>query len=171
MTANGRGRSYSDPYVSGVGLGLVLLGCFVLLGRGLGASGAFTRVAASAASTLAPEAASASPVFARYDPGLAQQWILFEVAGVILGGYVSARLAGRARIEVERGPTTSPLGRLTAAFLGGAAMGTGAVLARGCTSGLALTGGAMLSVGAWIFMLAAFASAYAVTPLIRRLWR
>ena len=50
-------------------------------------------------------------------------------------------------------------------------MGLGAVLARGCTSGQALSGGALLSVGSWAFMMAAFAGGYAAAPLFRRLWR
>jgi uncharacterized membrane protein YedE/YeeE len=50
-------------------------------------------------------------------------------------------------------------------------MGIGAVLARGCTSGLGLTGGALLSVGSWLFIGAAFAAAYAVSPLLRKAWR
>jgi hypothetical protein len=50
-------------------------------------------------------------------------------------------------------------------------MGVGAVLARGCTSGLALTGGALLGAGAWLFMIAAFAAAYLVAPVARRMWR
>ena len=31
-------KRYSDPYLAGIGLGLVLLASFVLAGRGLGAS-------------------------------------------------------------------------------------------------------------------------------------
>jgi hypothetical protein len=50
-------------------------------------------------------------------------------------------------------------------------MGAGAVLARGCTSGQALTGGALLSVGSWAFMLSAFAAAYVVAPALKRTWR
>jgi len=57
------------------------------------------------------------------------------------------------------------------AFAGGTAMGVGAKLARGCTSGLGLTGGATLSVGSWLFIMAAFAGAYAAAPLLRRAWR
>ena len=49
-------------------------------------------------------------------------------------------------------------------------MGVGAVLARGCTSGQALTGGALLSVGSWIFIGAAFGAAYVVAPLVKRAW-
>jgi hypothetical protein len=29
----------------------------------------------------------------------------------------------------------------------------------------------MLSVGSWLFIVAAFAAAYAVAPIVRRLWR
>jgi uncharacterized protein len=50
-------------------------------------------------------------------------------------------------------------------------MGVGAKLARGCTSGLGLTGGATLSVGSWLFIIAAFVGAYAAAPLLRRAWR
>ncbi len=147
---------YSDPYVAGVVLGLVLLSAFVFAGRGLGASGAFTRAAAA---IVPVETTDRDP------------WLLYEVGGMIVGGFVSAFFAGRLKAEVERGPRMSPSGRLAFAFAGGGAMGIGAVLARGCTSGLALTGGALLSVGSWIFMLAAFASAYALAPLLRRAWR
>ena len=50
-------------------------------------------------------------------------------------------------------------------------MGVGAVLARGCTSGQALTGGALLSVGSWMFIAGTFAAAYLVAPLLARSWR
>ena len=42
-----RPRPYSDPYLAGAALGLVLLGAFVITGRGLGASGAFASSVAS----------------------------------------------------------------------------------------------------------------------------
>ena len=61
--------------------------------------------------------------------------------------------------------------RLAIAFAGGGVMGAGAVLARGCTSGQALTGGALLSVGSWAFMLSAFAAAYLVAPALKRTWQ
>ena len=40
-------RRYADPYVAGVGVGLVLLAAYAIAGRGLGASGAFASVAAA----------------------------------------------------------------------------------------------------------------------------
>jgi hypothetical protein len=50
-------------------------------------------------------------------------------------------------------------------------MGFGSKLARGCTSGQALTGGALMSVGSWAFMIAVFASAYAFAYVVRRQWK
>ena len=163
-------RPYANPYVAGVGLGLVLLAAFVLTGQGLGASGAFASAAAGAVKAVAP--GQANDWFQRYlsrDPWA--DWLVFEIAGVFLGAFASAVLAGRLRGEVERGPRIAPAQRLAFAGLGGVALGVGAVLARGCASGQALTGGALLSVGSWLFMIGAFAAAYAVAPLARGLWR
>jgi len=154
-------RAYANPYAAGAALGLVLLASFVFAGRGLGASGAF----AWAVARVAPS----NEYFARYEMG--DLWLVFEIAGVIAGGFVSAAFAGRLRREVERGPRSSSRARLACAFGGGAAMGIGAGLARGCTSGLALSGGALLSVGAWAFMIAMFAVALLLSPLMRWEWR
>ena len=166
-------RPYCDPYVTGACLGVVLLAAFVITGRGLGASGAFATTAAGLTHAIAPSAADANPYFARYlgGDGPWRDWLLFEIAGVTLGGFASAWAAGRLRAEVERGASAPRRARLALAFGGGAVMGLGAVLARGCTSGIALTGGALLSVGAWLFMLAAFAGAYLAAPVWRRMWR
>ncbi len=173
VRARASAQPYSDPYVTGVGLGLVLLAAYVVMGRGLGASGAFASTAAGAANAILPARAQASTLFAGYlgaEGGPWLDWLIFELLGVAIGGLVSAWLAGRLRAEVERGPRMSRHSRLAAAFGGSSTVGLGAVLARGCTSGQALTGGALLSVGSWVFMLAAFASAYAVAPLVRRAW-
>src|SRR5207248_6511110 len=95
-------KPYADPYLAGVALGLVLRASFVFAGRGLGASGAFTRGAADAMAALAPQRAAASPLFARYADG--DHWLLLELAGVVIGGFLSALLAGRLELAVERGP-------------------------------------------------------------------
>jgi uncharacterized protein len=167
-------RAYSDPYLAGIGLGLVLLAAFVIVGRGLGASGAFGASAAGIVEAVSPARASGSAYFARYlatPGGPWHEWLLFEIAGLLAGGYLSARLAGRVRREIERGHNTARSARLAIAFGGGAAMGLGAVLARGCTSGQALTGGALLSVGSWIFIGSAFAAAYLIAPIVKWSWR
>ena len=165
-------RAYADPYLAGAGLGLVLLAAFVLVGRGLGASGAFASTAAGAVAAIAPERAAASPLFSHYleAQGPWLEWLNFELAGVLLGAWISAALAGRLRMAVERPAALARGSRLAFAFGGGVAMAAGAALARGCTSGQALTGGALLSVGGWLFLCVAFAAAHALAPLVRKLW-
>lgn len=164
-----------DPYVAGVGLGLVLLASFVLAGQGLGASGAFSTTVASAASVVvgskrAASNAALSPYLSNGTLNPFHDWVLLEVAGVVLGGFASSWLAGRWRIGVDRGNGVTEKRRVWTALGGGILMGLGAKFARGCTSGLALTGGAQLSVGGWVFILTCFASAYLLAPMVRRLW-
>jgi hypothetical protein len=166
---------YTSPYLAGVGIGIVLLLSFVLMGRGLGASGAFSSVVAATVSTAAPSHAVGNTFYARNlgdgatDP--LKDWLVLEIVGVLIGGFASAYLAGRIRWTTEHGVGITDRGRLINAFIGGAAMGIGAKLAHGCTSGLGLTGGATLGVGSWLFVVAAFAGAYAAAPLLRRAWR
>lgn len=166
-------KPYANPYLSGFALGLVLLAAFVIMGRGLGASGAFASAASAVSVSVSPENTRANDYFARYltaqgSPRI--DWLVIELMGVTLGGFLSALFAGRLRRSIERGPRISDASRLRNAMIGGSVMGVGAVLARGCTSGQALTGGALLSVGSWLFVGAAFAAAYAVAPLVRRAW-
>ncbi|HEY6508366.1 MAG TPA: YeeE/YedE thiosulfate transporter family protein [Vicinamibacterales bacterium] len=169
-------RPYTDPYLAGVGVGLVLLGAYVVVGQGLGASGAFASVVASATAVVqGPEQAKLSAAVAPYLPrGVAsplEDWLVVELVGVILGGFSSAWVAGRVRRTTERGDNLGVGPRLLAAVCGGALMGVGAKFARGCTSGQALSGGALLSVGSWTFIAACFAAGYALAPAARRLWR
>jgi uncharacterized membrane protein YedE/YeeE len=168
-------RRQADPYVCGVGIGVVLLAAYALAGQGLGASGAFASVAASlTAAAIGTTRATASPALAPYLPdGIAsplRDWLVWELVGVAAGAFVSAWRGGRLTWGIERGPRVTTTSRLLAAVAGGAVMGVGAKFARGCTSGQALSGGALLSVGSWIFILTAFAAAYACAPLARRLW-
>jgi uncharacterized protein len=171
-----KGKPFADPYLAGVGLGLVLLAAYVVAGRGLGASGGFASVVAAATAAVeGPARASQSPAVAPYlTHGITSpltDWLVLELIGVAIGGFVSAKLAGRTRLVVERGPNVSATSRIVAAIGGGLLMGVGAKFARGCTSGQALTGGALLAAGSWIFIATCFASAYVLAPVARRLWR
>ena len=163
---------YASPYTAGVGLGLVLLASYVFAGRGLGASGAFAAVAASAANVAAPASTQANPWFASRlsDSGVMTDWLVVEIVGVIVGGFISAWLAGRVHFAIERGPRITARPRLVIAAGGGLVMGAGAVFARGCTSGQALTGGALLSAGSWLFVAAAFGAGFLTMYFARRAW-
>jgi len=164
-----------NPYLAGLGLGLVLLTAFVLMGRGLGASGAFSTVVAVAVDAAAPTHATRNDFYRGYLEngfgGPFKSFLMFEVIGVLIGGFISGSLAGRVRRTIERGPRMSAQGRIAFAILGGALMGFGAKLAGGCTSGQGLSGGAVLGLGSWAFMLMVFAGGYAGAYFMRRQWR
>lgn len=167
-------KPYSNPYYVGFGLGLVLLAAFVIMGRGLGASGAVSTAVSVGVSTVAPEHAQSNDFFAKYlgtgTTNPFKDWLVFEVLGVLVGGFLSGSLAGRVKSKVEKGPRVTTRTRMIYAFVGGSLMGFGAKLARGCTSGQALTGGALLNLGSWAFMMAVFAGGYAMAYFVRRQW-
>ena len=167
-------QPYWNPYLAGFGLGLVLLSAFVIMGRGLGASGAFSTVVAVGVNTVAPHHAETNAFYQGYlgDGTVSpfKSWLVFEVLGLIIGGFISGILAGRIKKTTEKSEHISFKMRYVYAFFGGALMGIGAKLARGCTSGQALTGGALLNVGSWIFMLMVFVGAYGAAYFIRRQW-
>jgi len=97
-------------------------------------------------------------------------WIVFLTIGTVAGGFISGLIGRRVRLETNKGPQIGNTSRWIMAFLGGGLMGYGARLARGCTSGQALSGGAVLSVGSWAFMFAVFAGAYALAYFLRKFW-
>ncbi|SNS83395.1 hypothetical protein SAMN05421640_1436 [Ekhidna lutea] len=167
-------KPYWNPYICGIGLGLVLLATFLVMGRGIGASGAMTSVVATGVQTVSKSHAEANTFYMGYlGDGTVhplKDWLVFEVLGVLIGGFISGRLAGRNKIKIEKGPLITNNRRFLFAFVGGIIMAFGTKLARGCTSGQALTGGAMMNVGSWLFMIALFAGAYAMAGFVKRLW-
>jgi len=166
-------KPYWNPYAAGVLLGIALLLAFLVAGQGLGASAMPKRGVALVAHEIAPAWTAQNATLGRYVEGGAnpmKDWLVFEVVGVIAGGFLGAMLAGRFKATVEKGPRISTRGRLGYALAGGVIMGFAAALARGCTSGQALSGGALLATGSWVFMLMVFGGGYAVAWFVRRQW-
>jgi len=165
-------RAYWNPYFVGFLLGLVLLATFLVTGRGLGATGAFSSVAAWLAGLFSPDHVAANPVHSRYwnegDPLLS--WTIFLLIGAFIGALVSGLQGGRVGLTIERGPRVSDRTRLILAFSGGFIAAFGAKIAKGCTSGQALSGGSMLNVGSLVFMGAVFLSAYLLAYFVRKEW-
>lgn len=168
-----RADKFWNPYLAGVALGLVLLASFLVMGRGLGASGASHRIGVATLDLITPEHVSQVPhlASAKEHGHPLDEWLVFEVLGVILGGAVGAATSGRLKAEVLRGPRIGTGARLAMALGGGVLMGMAARLARGCTSGQALSGGALLSAGSWAFIAMVFAGGYAMAYFVRREWR
>ncbi len=163
-------RPYSNPYLAGVLLGLVLLASFVVLGAGLGASsgiariGAWTSMCAAATHTLGCE------YFGAWGERPLNYYLVFMLAGTFAGALFSAIQARRVRVQVERGAGFPAGRRLLYALAGGVIVGFASRLAQGCTSGQALSGGALLLTGSLVFMICVFVSGYAVAWFVRRQW-
>jgi len=166
-------KAYINPYLAGILLGLVLFTAFLLTGNGLGASGGLNRILVFFEDLVAPGHVDRTPyliAMAGGDKNPLDSWIVFLTIGTIFGGFTSGWIFNRVSTETNRGPRVSKSLRWFMAFIGGALMGFGARMARGCTSGQALSGGAVLSVGSWAFMFAVFAGAYALAYFLRKFW-
>lgn len=166
-------KPYWNAYVAGIGLGLVLLATFLLAGRGLGASGAMTRFTTFVTDKVTLGAAESNAYFKKYLPENKHpldDFLVYMFVGIFIGGLFSGSAARRVRKEIVRGPRTTDRRRLFFAFLGGILSALGARLARGCTSGQALTGGATLAVGSWLFMISIFIGGFALAYFMRREW-
>ncbi|HQR21031.1 MAG TPA: YeeE/YedE thiosulfate transporter family protein [Burkholderiaceae bacterium] len=165
-------KPFWNPYLVGFLLGLVLIATFAVTGRGLGATGAFSSVAAWLAGLFSPEHAAANAVHSRYwnEGAPLQSWTLFLLIGAFIGALVSGLQGGRVGLAVERGPRVSDRTRLILAFGGGFIAAYGAKIAKGCTSGQALSGGSLLNAGSLVFMGAVFLAAYVLAYFIRKEW-
>jgi hypothetical protein len=163
-------KPYMNPYLAGVLLGLVLLASFVILGAGLGASGGIARIGASLSMCVAGSHTLGSEYFGKWGANPLNYYLVFMFTGTFLGALFSAILANRVRIQVERGAAITVKRRLGYALSGGVIVGFASRLAQGCTSGQALTGGAMLLTGSLVFMLCLFAGGYATAWFVRRQW-
>lgn len=168
MTKN----SYWSPYVAGTGLGLTLLATFYVAGWGLGASSSFSLLTAVGMNRVLPEFTRGLPYFSNYLRAEAplMNWMLFEVAGLFAGAFSAALLSRDFRFRFDRGPHAGAGPRFFAALAGGIMIGFSSRLARGCTSGVALSGGAQLAVAGWIFIIAMFVSGFIAARFVRRLW-
>lgn len=170
MKKNPPKQENMNPYLAGVLLGCTLLASFLVLGAGLGASGGLARFAAALEGFVAPGHTLSSEYFGRWGAYPLQYYLVFMLLGTFAGGFFSALQANRLSIQIEKGLKASPRLRLGLAFAGGILVGFASRLAQGCTSGQALTGGAMLLTGSLVFLVCVFAGGYAAAHFVRRQW-
>ena len=163
-------RPYSNPYVIGFVLGVVLLASFLTLGAGLGASSGMARVAAYLEHRVAPSHMLASEYFGKWGSQPLYYYLVYMAAGIVLGGLFSAILSRRLKPMLEKGTSFSSAKRLFFAGIGGLLVGFASRLAGGCTSGQALSGGALLLTGSLLFLICLFAGGYASAYFFRRQW-
>lgn len=167
------GSYYINPYLGGILLGLILFATYYITGRGLGASGAVKSSVVTTVHAISPGHAEQSGYYSQFlsdEESPMNNWLVFEVLGVMAGAFFSGALWGRLKVKTEHSPKISPRTRLIAALTGGLLFGFGSQLARGCTSGAALSGMAVMSSSGIITMLAIFGSAYLFSWTFKRLW-
>jgi len=166
-----RKNIYANPYLAGFALGLTLLFTIWVSGHGLGASGAIKNFTITLTQKFAPSFAEQSYFFGSFDTStLWNQWIVIMFLGVMIGGFLSGAVAGRLKLQVDKGPRATIAARLIFAVIGGALFGIGAQLGKGCTSGAALSGMAVLSTSGILTMMAIFGTGFAIAFLFRKLW-
>jgi uncharacterized membrane protein YedE/YeeE len=166
------GAAQWSPYLAGIGLGLTVAVSMIYCGRILAVSGAFDKLAAYLGAALFP----AHPYW-RHVMSPAINWQVWLVVGLLLGAFASAWVAGGFRWRAlpdtlwrERfGGSTRT--RLVVAFVGACLVQIGAGIAGGCTSGMAISGGAVMSPAAYVFMAAMFAAGIPTAWLVVRLAR
>lgn len=146
-----------SPYAAGALLGVVVAWSEVIDGRPLAVAGAFDKLAAYVGRALFPSSQYYRHVMA---PGIT--WHVWVVLGVLVGAFASSKLSADARLRwlpdeqwAERFGS-SRTRRLPIAFCGAVLVQLGAGIAGGCTSGLAISGGATLAPGALVFMAGMF---------------
>ncbi|MBU3590922.1 YeeE/YedE family protein [Polynucleobacter sp. 78F-HAINBA] len=145
---------YWNPLIAGILLGIVLLATFVVTGHGLGATGFITRLTAWFGMYLMPAATNAN----EYLGGMVEEgrpldaWISWQVVGVALGALLSAFFAGRIAVKFDGKRYLGGSSRPFTALFGGLLAGFGARIAAGCTSGLGLSGAAVLSLAGFTFL-------------------
>lgn len=164
---------YWNPYFGGFLLGILIIFTFYITGRGLGASGAMKSSVVTIVDATAHKHAENSSYYSKFvqdGESPMNNWLVFETLGILIGAFISGSLSGRIGWRVQHSPKITRRRRLIFAFSGGILFGIGAQIARGCTSGAALSGMAVLSTGGFITMLAIFGTAYLFAYFFRKNW-
>jgi len=164
---------YWNPYFGGFLLGLLIIFTFYFTGRGLGASGALKSGVVTVVHTIAPKHAENNAYYSKFlkeGESPMNNWLVFEAIGVLLGAFLSGAFTNRLKFKVQHSPKITSKRRLVFALGGGILFGVGSQIARGCTSGAALSGMAVLSTGGFITMFSIFGTGYIAAYFFRKNW-
>ncbi len=164
---------YWNPYFGGFLLGILIIFSFYITGRGLGATGALKSTVVATVDTVAPTHAEKNAYYSKFidkDDSILNNWLVFETLGILIGAFISGSLGGRIGWRIQHSPKITSKRRLVFALIGGLLFGLGSQIARGCTSGAALSGMAVLSTGGFITMLSIFGSGFLFAYFFRKNW-
>jgi hypothetical protein len=165
--ADAKGRW--NPYLVGIGIGVLSWIAFGLLDEPLGISTALSSASSVCALPVLGSDGVANNAYWAKNPLKWNGGLLFLI-GTFFGSLLSVLVSRTFRLE--KVPTTwsqqfggSTAKRFLAAFLGGVIIMFGARMAGGCTSGHGISGSLQLALSSWTFFLTMFASGI-VTALV-----
>jgi uncharacterized protein len=152
-----------SPYLVGALIGVLSWVVFGMMDESLGVSTTFVHAAILLERWISPDHASQLSYFAKTIKSTSLiDWQFAFVIGIFAGSFLSAFLSSSfntscvPKIWNRRfGPSRSK--RFIGAFIGGVILMFGARLAGGCTSGHGISGGLLLAVSSWLFVISAFA--------------
>lgn len=156
-------KTNSNPYLVGVGMGLLSMAVFAIVNTPLGITTTLSQASGGVASIfVGTETVNANAYWAKNVFKL--DYGLLFVIGTMLGAFLSSWFSGTFKLESvpsvwqqQYGP--SSFKRYIVAFFGGILIMYGARLAGGCTSGHGISGGLQLALSSWIFLAVMFTSA------------
>lgn len=156
-----------NPYLVGIGIGILSWITFGVMHKALGTSTTIASTPGAVIAIVAPEHVKANAYWAKEfnaEKGKVYfDWQFFLVVAMPIGALIGMKLSGEKFKEFvpalwawRFGPSKTI--RYSAAFVGGAILLFGARMAGGCTSGHGISGGLQLAVSSWAFFFAMFAS-------------
>lgn len=150
--------------IAGALIGAITLVLLFVTNRRLGVSGGFDDVCSMVSSL---------PYFARNRANHDSRWRMFFLAGLIVGGALSALTSGQWQATWALGThdavfAMGPIGKSIWMFAGGMAIGFGTRLAGGCTSGHGIFGVANFEWASWRTTIAFMATGVVVTHIVYR---
>ncbi len=151
-----------NPYLVGIGIGVLSWFAFGLVNQPLGISTALSSASSVCALPILGSDGVAQNAYWAKTPFKWDGGMLFLI-GTFLGSLLSVMTSRTLRWEKVPATWAQQFGgsapkRLLAAFLGGIIIMFGARMAGGCTSGHGISGSLQLALSSWIFFLTLFGS-------------
>lgn len=161
------------PWLAAGFMGLVLASSLVFQKRGIHVSGVLSQTISGVPAEVTDSKISCElvPMCSAALPPENKKWVLWGVLGIFIGAFISSIIRSRSfHFFCERGRQIKIEKRLLLAALGGAVVGFGAALAKGCTSSIGLTGAALLSVGGFAFLVMFFIGGFVARVFFGKYW-
>ncbi len=165
-----------SPYLAGILLGLVAIAAIWASNNLLGASGAFENLAGLVGQAIAPVLFDNLYFNFIMPPGIT--YGVMMLIGLFFGGMLGAASSATLKWGKKDAANSDPQWRRifgpqtwkrwVLSFLGAIVLEYAAGIAGGCTSGLAIAGGMLLTPSAFIFIIGMFASGILTALLIYR---